>query len=120
MPHVGVAQGVTYPTNSSPIAVTTNNIFVWSVNPDANSVSVFLTASDLNIKIAEIPVGEEPWCVALTPDNAKAYVSNMASGTVSVIDATTRVVTKTITVGTEPFGCALTPNGQKLYVTRCR
>ena len=29
----------------------------------------------------------EPWCVAITPDDRKAYVTNMASGTVSVIDA---------------------------------
>jgi YVTN family beta-propeller protein len=44
------------------------------------------------------------------------YVTNMVSGTVSVINATTRAVIKTIPVGTEPFGCALSPDGKKLYV----
>ena len=63
-----------------------------------------------NTKIAEIPVEKEPWCVAITPDDEKVYVTNMASGTVSVIDAS-RGSIDTIKVGTEPFGCALTPDG---------
>ncbi len=108
-PHTG-------PTRSSPIAITSDDAFVWSVNPDNDSVSVFQVAGDANQKVAEIPVGKEPWCVAITPDDAKVYVTNMASGTVSVINAATRQVVKTIQVGTEPFGCALTPDGRKLYV----
>jgi len=104
------------PTKSSPIAITSDNRFVWSVNPDNNSVSVFNVANGLNQKVVEIPVGTEPWGVAIKPDNTKVYVTNMASGTVSVIDAATWQVVKTIEVGTEPFGCALTPDGDRLYV----
>ena len=103
-------------TRSSPIAVTSDDQFVWSVNPDNNSVSVFDVAGDANKKIAEIPVGKEPWCVAITPDDQKVYVTNMASGTVSVIDAYRRKVIDRIEVGTEPFGCAVTPDGDRLYV----
>ena len=103
-------------TRSTPIAITHDDGFVWSVNPDNDSVSVFQVANDENTKVAEIPVGKEPWCVAITPDDSKAYVANMASGTVSVISTVGRNVIKTIRVGTEPFGCALTPDGGKLYV----
>jgi YVTN family beta-propeller protein len=125
-------------TNSSPIAITSDNRFVWSVNPDNDSVSVFRVAKDANRKVAEIKVGKEPWCVAITPrnrdkggdddrrswrddddehgDGVKVYVGNMASGTVSVIDANKRKVIETIKVGTEPFGCALTPDGSRLFV----
>lgn len=103
-------------TRSTPIAITHDDGFVWSVNPDNNSVSVFQVADDENTKVAEIAVGTEPWCVAITPDDSKAYVTNMASGTVSVISTVGRNVIKTIRVGTEPFGCALTPDGGKLYV----
>ena len=35
-------------TNSSPIAITSDDKFVWSVNPDNNSVSVFKVAGDAN------------------------------------------------------------------------
>ena len=103
-------------TRSSPIAITHDDAFVWSVNPDNDSVSVFRVPNDENIKVAEIKVGKEPWCVAVTPDDEKAYVTNMASGTVSVISTFSRQVIDTIKVGTEPFGCAISPDGRDLYV----
>jgi YVTN family beta-propeller protein len=103
-------------TRSSPIAITSDDGYVWSVNPDNDSVSVFNVKSDVNRRVAEIRVGKEPWCVAITPDDEKVYVTNMASGTVSVIRADRWRVVDTIHVGTEPFGCALTPDGRRLYV----
>src|SRR2546426_2828810 len=105
-----------FPTYSSPIAITRDDRFVWVVNRDNNSVSVLEVGSDVNAKIAEIPVGAEPRCVAITPNGRKVYVTNTASGTVSVIDARRLRVKRTIKVGTEPSGCALTPDGKKLYV----
>ncbi len=104
-------------TRSSPIAITSNNQFVWSVNPDNNSVSVFRVAGDANVRVRVVNVGREPWCVAITPNNRKVYVTNMVDGTVTVINAETHQVITTISVGTEPFGCALTPDGTRLYVT---
>ena len=123
-------------TSSSPIAISDDDRFVWSVNPDNDSVSVFRVARDKNKKVKEIKVGREPWCVAIAAgrerrddgrnsrhdddddddDDVKVYVTNMVSGTVSVIEARTRRVVDTIKVGTEPFGCALTPDGKKLFV----
>jgi YVTN family beta-propeller protein len=103
------------PAASSPIAITSDDRFVWSVNPDTNSVSLFGVASDANVKLAEVPVGREPWCVAITPDNNKVYVTNMADGTVSVINIALRTV-GTIEVGKDPFGCAVSPGGEDLYV----
>ena len=104
------------PTRSSPIALTTDDRFVWVVNRDNNSVSVLEVGNDMNQKVREIKVGVEPRAIAITPDNKKVYVTNMVSGTVSVINASTYKVVKVIPVGTEPFGCALTPDGSKLYV----
>src|SRR5262245_54354201 len=49
-------------TNSSPIAITSDDRFVWSVNPDDDSVSLFRVANDANRKLAEIQVGKEPGC----------------------------------------------------------
>lgn len=112
----GVNQPLLAQSHSSPIALTSDNRFVWSVNPDTDNVSVMEVAGDKNQKVTEISVGDEPRCVALTPDNKKAYVTNAVSGNVSVIDAATFNVVKTIGVGTEPFGCALTLDGAKLYV----
>jgi len=98
------------------LALTNDNAFVWSVNPDSDSVSLIEVAGDRNQKLTELPVGHEPRCVAITPDDKKVYVTNAVSGTVSVIDTSQRTVIKTIAVGTEPTGCALTLDGAKLYV----
>jgi YVTN family beta-propeller protein len=103
-------------SHSTTIALTGDNAYVWSVNPDNDSVSMFEVAADRNHKLAEVSVGYEPRCVAITPDDKKVYVTNAVSGTVSVIDAAQRAVVKTIAVGTEPTGCALTLDGAKLYV----
>ena len=104
------------PTNSSLIALTSNDRQLWVVNPDNDSVSVFDVSTGTPQKVREITVGDEPGCVAITPDNAKVYVTNTVSGTVAVIDATTLQVREYISVGVEPRGCALTPSGKKLYV----
>src|SRR2546428_14030750 len=64
-----------FPTSSSPIAITHDDRFVWVVNPDNNSVSVLEVGGDLNTKMAEILVGEEPRCVAITPNDRKVYVT---------------------------------------------
>ncbi len=71
-------------TNSSPIALTSDDKFVWVVNPNVefiepvqnDSVTVHEVGGDKNQKVAEILVGDDPVCVALTPDNTKSYVTN--------------------------------------------
>ncbi len=71
---------------------------------------------DVSVKLAEIGVGQEPRCVAVSPDNREAFVTNGISGTVSVVDLKVLTVVGTIQVGPEPRGCALTADGSLLYV----
>jgi YVTN family beta-propeller protein len=84
----------------------------------SNDVSVINTTS--NTVTATIPVGLEPWGVAVSPDGSKVYItnenSNFVPGTVSVIDTATNMVTATIPVGQAPEGIAVTPDGRKVYV----
>jgi len=102
------------PTNSSAIAISANDQFIWAVNQDVNAVSVFGVANDVYQYVAQIPVGNEPRTVALTPNYA--FVSNMVDDTVSVISTDTYSVVDTILVGAEPYGVAATPDGGKVYV----
>ena len=53
----------------------------------------------------------------LTQAQPFAYVTNVDSGTVLVIDTATNAVVDTITVGNSPFGVAITHNGSHAYVT---
>ncbi len=103
-------------SHSSTIALSSDSTTVWSVNPDTDTVSVFDVGADRNRKLAEIAVGKEPRCVALTPDGRKVYVTNAVSGNVYVLSALTGALLHIVTVGTEPTGCALTLDGAKLYV----
>jgi YVTN family beta-propeller protein len=52
-----------------------------------------------------------PSGVAVTPDGAKVYVTNNLTNSVSVIDALTNAVTKTVPVGVLPQGIAISPDG---------
>jgi YVTN family beta-propeller protein len=47
----------------------------------------------------------------------RAYVTNVSSDTVSVIDTPTNTVVATVPVGLFPFGVAITPDGTRAYVT---
>ena len=64
------------------------------VNREANSVSIIQVknknGNDVSNKVAEIPVGEEPRCVAVQPSNRAAYVTNAIGGIVSVVDLNLR------------------------------
>jgi YVTN family beta-propeller protein len=108
------------PSHSTTVALTSDEQRLVVVNREANSVSIIRVknnqGNDVANKLAEIGVGEEPRCVAVSPDDRFAYVTNGISGTVSVVNLGQRRVTQTVTVGTEPRGCALTPNGTLLYV----
>jgi YVTN family beta-propeller protein len=108
------------PSRSTTIALTPDERFVVVVNREANSVSIIKVknaqGNDVSNKIAEIPVGEEPRCVAIHPSDQAAYVTNAVSGTVSVVDLKQHTQVTELRVGTEPRGCALTPEGSLLYV----
>ena len=76
------------PSRSTTIALTSDETRVVVVNREANSVSIIevkdKNGNDFSNKIAEIPVGEEPRCVAVRHSDRAAYVTNAISGTESV------------------------------------
>ncbi|WP_180235484.1 YncE family protein, partial [Bacillus cereus] len=67
--------------------------------------------------VATVPVGSNPFGVAITPDGSFAYVINGGSGNVSVIDISTNTVVATVPVGSNPRLVAITPDGSFAYVT---
>src|SRR5262245_11253513 len=108
------------PSRSTTIALTPDESKLVVVNREANSISIIrvkdANGQDVAVKLAEIEVGIDPRCVALHPDGRAAYVTNGASGTVSVVDLAQGRVVKNVRSDAEPRGCALTPNGTLLYV----
>jgi YVTN family beta-propeller protein len=74
------------------------------------------TAAMADTVTGTIPTGAGAYTVAFTPDGAKAYVTNYAANTVSVIDTATQTETAEVAVGQSPTGIDITPDGTRAYV----
>lgn len=79
-----------------------------------NTVSVIDTGADT--VVATVPVGQDPWGVAVGPNGSFVYTADTATGTVSFVDTSTNTVVNTASVGVAPFGLAIDPSGSRLYV----
>jgi YVTN family beta-propeller protein len=106
------------PTNSSPIAMTNDKLFVWAVSPDDDSV--YVINAQTNALSSRITVGDEPRSIAIDPDSEFAYVANAADNTVSIIRMTGGgaggVIEKTFITGAEPWDVVISPDGKRVYV----
>ncbi|MGH8527225.1 MAG: YncE family protein, partial [Gammaproteobacteria bacterium] len=96
----GLYSGPPRPSQSSPIALSGDDVFL-SGGPN---------------RIGEVSVGRDPVSVAIHPGRPVAYVANSQDGTISVVDLPTRQVLRTLNVGAEPSAVAFSPNGTRLYV----
>ncbi|MDP2660099.1 MAG: YncE family protein, partial [Dehalococcoidia bacterium] len=77
----------------------------YVINHGSSEVSVVDVTSR---KVLDtIPVGKNPFGVALSSDGRRVYVSIMDENMVSVIDAGNHKITATIPVGEGPRGLAL-------------
>ena len=79
-----------------------------------SDVTVIDTAT-LTVAVT-IPLGTASRAIALSPDGARAYVTNPFAGQVTVIDTATNTVTATITGIPFPSSIAVAANGTA-YVT---
>jgi|ERR1041385_6415075 YVTN family beta-propeller protein len=80
----------------------------------SNEVAVINTST--NQVLTQIPVGNFPIRIAMTPDRLKAFVSDAMSGSISVLDTVARTNTATIPVARVPGESAITPDGRRLFV----
>lgn len=114
-------------TYSSPIALSSDNKLVWSVNPGDDSVSVIRT--DSNTLITTIKVGRDPQSIALRPDNKFAYIADAAGSDVTVIkiinsDPSTFKAEVAdyigkrghLKTGAEPWNITSSPDGKRVFV----
>ena len=68
--------------------------------------------------VTTIPLAQEGGhMVAVSPDHRRAFVANIGSGSVSVIDLVAGKKLRDVAVGTRPEGIAVTPDGKQLWVS---
>lgn len=105
------------------LAFTGNGAFAYVTN-FTNPGTVTVLAVPSNEIVTTIQLGtpaapiKDPIEVAITPDQAFAYVTDDGSGTVSVINIASNSIVTTIPVGKNsvPFRLAISPDGSLVYV----
>ncbi|HVY47882.1 MAG TPA: beta-propeller fold lactonase family protein [Minicystis sp.] len=110
------------PTRGAAVALTPDDKRLVAVNRDAGTVTVmsvdYAGSAPTLTKVKEIPVGGEPWQVAIDACGTRAYVVLRKDQKVVTIDDldTSPKLGASASVGSEPTSLALTPNNKKLYV----
>ncbi|MEK7483363.1 MAG: beta-propeller fold lactonase family protein, partial [Planctomycetota bacterium] len=112
-----------FPSQSGVAQIHPSDQVVYVANFEADSMTAVQVRSgglDSFLVLAEIPVGNEPRSLSISPTGSTAYVSNGADNTVSVVNLGggfgPYYVEEDISVGSEPRGTALSPSGRTLYV----
>ncbi len=113
------------PSRGSPIATSSDDSIVVTVNRDSGSITIFKATfpddgSPAKLdKSYEVPVGGEPWQVVLSPDGDTAYVvlrKDQKLVKVGGLKGAAPAVAGEVAVGSEPTGVALTPAGTRAWV----
>ena len=94
------------------LAFTPDSRLVLVANRGSASVSVISveTAVEDSAKVADIPVGPMPYGVVT--DGQRAYVSELALGSIGIIDLTRRTLVERVEVAPFPAGLALEADGR--------
>jgi YVTN family beta-propeller protein len=79
-----------------------------------NGVIEQLLSANAAVVTTTVPVGSDPFCVAVDPSTDTVYVTNYSGNTVSAIDGATNTVT--VTVGGAPAGDGVDPSTDTVYV----
>jgi YVTN family beta-propeller protein len=91
--------------------------YVVSPANNNNFVSVLDLTTNTNL-VTNIPVGNNPRCIAVNPSGTRAYVCNFDDDDISVLDLTTNTNLNTdIPVNNQPSSIAVNPSGTRAYVT---
>jgi len=78
------------------------------------TIEVLDTAS--RMVTTSITVGSKPYRIALSPDGARAYTTNLGDPSVSVVDLANSQVTASVPVPVEPTGLAVSRDGGLVFV----
>ena len=107
------AMPLSRPIAAAAVAVSPDGRLVVAVNPDSDSITL-VDAITLEV-VAEIPVGDDPRTLSLTPDSKMALVANHGSATLSTVDLGHAVEFTQYPVGSMPYG--VVTNGIQAFVT---
>jgi len=101
-----------------PLEVTPSGNRLLAVNTADNRLEVFdISASGgIPVLLASIPVGLDPVSVRAR-SNTEAWVANLISDSISIVDLSALRVIRTVTVGDEPCDIAFAGSPQRAFIT---
>ncbi len=89
------------------VAYHTSSGELWVSNATDGKVAYYTLVSGVWTLQGNIVTGADAHAITFNSDGTKAYVTNQGSGSVSVIDVATHIVSRTIAVGTKPNGIVI-------------
>lgn len=89
------------------VAYHTSSGELWVSNATDGKVAYYTLVSGVWTLQGNIVTGADAHAITFNSDGTKAYVTNQGSGSVSVIDVATHIVSQTIAVGTKPNGIVI-------------
>ncbi len=96
------------------VAGASGDPLAYVTNEQAGTISqVDLTTGTVG---APIPVGSEPYAIAITPDGSTAYVADYGSSEIVPVALATGTVETPIVLNDRPNAIGITPNGKTAYV----
>lgn len=115
-----LAGTIQLPRGANPYGVAVSRDGRYLYVPDNFAARLFTVDLATRQVVSQTPIGLRAALVARSADGQTLYVTNGASGTVSVVDIGSDPahpqVRATVRVGTYPHGLALTPDGRYLLV----
>lgn len=115
-----LAGQIALPAGAHPYSVALSSDGRYLYAPDNFAARLFTIDTTTRQVVSETPIGLRAALMARSSDGSTLYVTNGASGTVSVLDLSADparpYVRATVAVGSFPHGLALTPDGRFLIV----
>lgn len=99
-----------------PLDMTPDGTKLLAVNTAANTLEVFAITAEAPVHQASIPVGFDPVSVRVR-NNQEAWVANVISDNVSIIDLDQEVVVRTLQTENEPSDIVFAGNPLKAFVS---
>jgi len=102
-----------------------SGLSVIDIDPASATYDQVVDVDPSTPEVDGVPVGVAPFDVAVSPDGSVAYVVNIASGTVTVIDTVSNTVITTVPYDSTPSGglqdenlMGISPDGKQMYISK--
>jgi YVTN family beta-propeller protein len=115
--------GIAMTSDGKSVYLTSMDGWVMVINTETNKVTANITItprnSDANVNGVTLTSFSDPDAVAISPDNAYAYVgTGSGDSRVIMIDASTNKIVNSITIGSDGIAdIAIAPDGKHVYAT---